>query len=590
MAKTLTKRFNTQMAELFKDQFSLTTESYYVFIAGHEPFDDDLSPPAPNTSVNDGVFRIKERMIYGKKITPDDVAMLATKYVWTANTEYQKYDDSLSDLHLYNFYVVADEATDQHVFKCLNNPGTPSISKPLLSETSAEDISYIKLADDYQWKYLYTISASDYNKFATEKFMPVYLNEDVRAAAVDGAIEAIALDFAGANYNSYTSGVFQDFFVGGNTQIFALESSASSNANFYNGCGVYIASGTGAGQFRNILQYTVVGDQKRIVVDEPFDVTLDNTSEYEITPYVSITGDGSGAKARAQINTAANSIGRIEMIARGTGYTYATAVVTGNTGFINVTSNTTQVANSAIIRPIISPPGGHGANNYAGLYATNLGISVSFTETESNTLPTTNDYRTVGIIRNPLYANVEVSISSPVGTFLDEMAVVQDTTGAKGIVTFANSSLVRLTNVQGELAVGNRLVSDAVSANVSAVAGQPEFFDATTTFTIELTNSGSFANGFALDEPIVQGETASGKVFFANSTVVKATSVMGVFNASGGEDAFIEGSTTGAIGKVLSITQPNVVKHSGQVLYVENMMPIQRANTQTETVKIVLKF
>ena len=66
----------------------------------------------------------------------------------------------------------------------------------------------------------------------------------------------------------------------------------SSNTDFYKNSSFYIRSGKGAGQLKNITEYIVTGNERRILIDENFDILPDNTSKFEIGPRVIITGDG----------------------------------------------------------------------------------------------------------------------------------------------------------------------------------------------------------------------------------------------------------------------------------------------------------
>ena len=591
MANITPKNINIGSAARFFDEIQNSTEdAFYIFVGNHTPFDDDSEPPLPDNSPYNVGYNVFDEMMFLKRVQPADVALMVNKSVWTSNTEYQRWDSDLNDLANEDFFVVADEAGSYHVFLCLNNKdGIASTSKPLLSETSPDDVSYVKLVDDYQWKFLYTISASDYNKFSTDNFMPVFANTAVAAAAVNGAIEVIVVDNAGTGYNSYTEGTFSDFSIGGNNRIYALDASASANASFYDGCSIYIKSGAGAGQLRQILDYVISGTQKKIVLDSAFDDPVDLTSEYEITPYVIIEGNGEGATARALVNATGNTIDRVEIITRGENYSYANVTITGNTGIINVTSNTAIVADEAVARVIISPLGGHGANNFKELYADKVGISVTISNTESGVLPISNDFRTIGLVKNPLLANVELAISSSNGSLLADMEVTQATTGAKGVLSFANSTVLRVTRVQGSFDTGYRISNDAntaISANVTTVSGQDNVIDASTTLAITITDNGVFANGFALDEQVTQGENASGYVYHANTTTLKLTRVKGTFVPA----VTVIGETSEAEASVASVTEPDIVRYTGEVLYIENMEPVQRAADQSETAKLIISF
>lgn len=197
--------------------------------------------------------------------------------------------------------------------------------------------------------------------------------------------------------------------------------SLSANTDFYKGSTIYIRSGKGAGQLREISEYIVTGDERRVLVNPAFDVSVDTTSSYQITPKVSITGDGSGAKAIAIVNPRSqNAIDRIEVIEKGQGYTYADVVVTGNTGFLS-TANTQQSldATSATVSALVAPPGGHGSDAINELYGNRIGVSIRFEGDENGTIPVQNDYRKIGLMKEPLFANVELSIESATGQTID---------------------------------------------------------------------------------------------------------------------------------------------------------------------------
>jgi hypothetical protein len=65
------------------------------------------------------------------------------------------------------------------------------------------------------------------------------------------------------------------------------------------------------------------------------------------------------------------------------------------------------------------------------------------------------------------------------------------------------------------------------------------------------------------------------------------TNVKGNFTA--GEGGVI-GSSSGATLTIQSVTKSDIVKGSGEVLYIENITPIPRSNNQSETFKFILEF
>lgn len=104
---------------------------------------------------------------------------------------------------------------------------------------------------------------------------------------------------------------------------------------------------------------------------------------------VIITGDGSGATATASINTISQVVSNVTMTSYGTGYTYASVSITGGGG------------SGAQARPIIPPPGGHGSNPLYELGGCRVMIDAKIRNSEGGILPTSNDFRQIGIIKDP---------------------------------------------------------------------------------------------------------------------------------------------------------------------------------------------
>jgi len=64
------------------------------------------------------------------------------------------------------------------------------------------------------------------------------------------------------------------------------------------------------------------------------------------------------------------------------------------------------------------------------------------------------------------------------------------------------------------------------------------------------------------------------------------TNVKGVINA----EEEVVGVTSVARANVTGRVEPDLVKYSGDVIFLEYIDPVTRSNTQSEQIKIVLKF
>lgn len=411
----LTLRTATVLSTVFG---ATPNSTFFVFAGRPIPWpNNDSSISVPSDSDHDNTIDIYQNMVFGVQINAKTVLPMASRHEWAANTVFTMYSDTDPNLYTENFFTVVNAVSQYHVFKCLdNNGGIPSIYSPTFGDTNSQDASY-QTADGYVWKYLYTIPKSQFDLFSTPDFIPVIDNANTNGNAVSGAIDVITFQadpisnaiLNGSGYNNYYEGQFvsSDIQVGGNNLIFGIGNTASTTNGFYTNCIIYITGGTGAGQYKNVSSYRVVSNIKEILVDTAFITPPDATSTYQISPSVQVYGDSDSVTvncvARALVNAfSSNGLYKIDVLQRGAGYRIATA----NVNF----DPSVGVTNAASLEVIIPPPGGHGSNAYMELGASQLGISVQFANNAGNTIPTQNDYRVVGIIANPLFANVLVNM------------------------------------------------------------------------------------------------------------------------------------------------------------------------------------
>lgn len=127
---------------------------------------------------------------------------------------------------------------------------------------------------------------------------------------------------------------------------------------------------------------------------------VDGGYGYDSVPTVTITGDGVGATARA-IRTNDSRISAIEILTEGTGYTTATAVLSG----VNATEN-------AILSVPIAPRGGHGSDAISELFCKSVVFTGTLSREKNQGLSPTNDYRQICIIKNPKVFNKNTSLRS----------------------------------------------------------------------------------------------------------------------------------------------------------------------------------
>lgn len=391
--------------------------NYYIYVGNNRDADGAASVQ-PYDDIREVHHDAYNHMLFGKRIAANTDVRLMIRNVPYQSGVLDMYDDQDSTISTKDFYAVVNADAFYHIFKCLdNNMGANSTVTPNFTHISGANTQFYQTSDGYKWKYMYSISDTTYARFATTEYIPVEANTTVSNSAVDGSIDNIIIEDTGRGYDNHLQGTFSTgtLRIGGNNRVFMVTNSAASVSNhFYTRCMLSIVGGTGIGQHKTISSYFVNSTGKYVVSNSEFTTALAVDSQYEITPGVEVLGDHevtTNAIARALINSSAsNSVHRIEIIDRGAAYKTANAFVT--------THPSVGVFSEAVIRPIIAPPGGHGANAATELYCKHLAVTARLSNTEANTIPATNGFRQIGLIKNPKFYNVQFTIEDVEGTFV----------------------------------------------------------------------------------------------------------------------------------------------------------------------------
>jgi hypothetical protein len=139
-----------------------------------------------------------------------------------------------------------------------------------------------------------------------------------------------------------------------------------------------------------------------------------------------------------------------------------------------------------------------------------------------------------------------VQVTCTNGTFNVGNYIRNSTNTANGYVTFANSSYLRVTRTSGTFSINQTIINNLnIQANLAGVYK-----------TLVLTNIGG-PNKFQSGNFRIRG---------ANS------------------------GTIGLSERANSIKLPELVKNTGEVIYLENVTPFELSNTSKEVVKLVIKF
>jgi hypothetical protein len=199
----------------------------------------DFSPPNPVDSL-DELSEIYDDMIAVKRVTRSDVSEVIRKRVWQPGVVYDMYKHDYgtitnnvvklsatgqSKLYDSQFYVMNK---DFQVYKCIYNGQDPDVNQNGIVSTvepTGTSTSIFTTSDGYKWKYMYTISISDYIKFVSSDFIPVRKDTSVQNAAVDGAIHQILISNRGTGL---TNGIYYTPVVGDGTSNCVVKITVSS--------------------------------------------------------------------------------------------------------------------------------------------------------------------------------------------------------------------------------------------------------------------------------------------------------------------------------------------------------------------------
>lgn len=507
--KLVTSNFNVAAAANFINSFA--NNDYFVYAARHIPFaGSDSNIPVPNNSINTIDTDVYDNMIFAKRVTSSDVAFMAKKNLWASNTYYDMYDHIDGALETKNFFITVDDDTEYNVWKCLFNNSTNTVTTRSTVAPSrvgtAADLNPVETGDGYVWKYMYTITKTQYEKFATSQYIPVIANNDVIAGATRGTIEVVKVEDAGAGYDNYIeSGTFlsADITVGGIPTFYGAPATAASIDDYYQGCVLKLTSGTGNGEYRRIVNYEGTAVQKKFILDRAFLNTPSAGDTYEVYPYAFIWGDGDESTPAEGIvyvdSTTTNSISRVELLNVGENYRKAESYISEQPITIppsifdetyiqlpEVISSATYFS-PASLRPIVSPKNGHGSDPYNELFAKRVCLSAKFANSESGIIPTENDFRQVGLIKNPLFTEVDVNITNVIGPGFSVGEKVYQYRKLKlhgNVSITANSTTIEKTDF------------GILSSNATIVSGGTGY-DSTANNQLVFNNSGTGGTGAA---------------------------------------------------------------------------------------------
>lgn len=590
MASYTSKEMSVMNAKAFIESLShedgrtaKNSNILYIVLGNQLAYATEPTAPTPIQTDKNKQRELWKQAIGARKVTTGDVSHVVPRYNWTSGTVYAQYRDTDTNLFTRPFYVMTNE---NNVYKCLsNNKGAASTVKPADFSTLPFTTS-----DGYTWKYMYTISLGDADKFLTVSHMPVKtitatdgsVESDrqiaVQNAAVNGAIEIIETVTSGTGYHKVSNGVVESATSTTIRLSASVDNPPSAVDNYYNGSSIYITTGTGAGQIRRIIDYA--GSTKTFTVNSAFTTIANTDSRVIVSPTVTIRGDGQGALAYAEVNNS-GQIANVDIITIGSGYSEAEVIITANAIH----------GSGATANAIISPIGGHGKDPVRELGGDRVLLNAQFHGSQgvsangNGYIPANTDFRSISLLKDPI-------LKCDSNNNFVSTEHVANTSNSPATLRLTTRALISYQQMDGDTPV-NAIVAGETLTNermrLLAELGTLGFITELnpTVRTNQAANNAVYgANGNVV---FVKRDETETDTSFYNIYINNVQSYSNRVPFTNSDQLLKRGNAT-KIATISSIKGPEANTFSGEFIYTENVQKVTRDVEQTEDIKIILDF
>ena len=284
---------------------------------------------------------------------------------------------------------------------------------------------------------------------------------------------------------------------------------------------------------------------------------------------VPIKGDGTGAECTVVVN-ADQQIGTVEITNQGSGYTIGTVDI--------VAGGLPRPDSYPQLDVIIPPTGGHGKDIYKELGATNALIySRIENDPENPDFITGNQIARIGIIENPQ----SFGSSSLLSLDKASAAYAMRLTGTGySSATFTADTIITQTTGTGVTAIGKVISYDQETGVLK--------------YWQDRTMAGFTTVGSATTTPIygLQSDRFTADIATGGSLTITGGSIsLSINNTFDGLSTSINNKTY-YLGQTFTsgLSNPEVKKYSGNMLYLDHRPAITRSSNQKEDIKVILQF
>ena len=287
------------------------------------------------------------------------------------------------------------------------------------------------------------------------------------------------------------------------------------------------------------------------------------------TYYAAVYGDGTSAGtssgAIVRITVSSGSIASFGLTAGsdttihdgGAAYTYGTVNLGSSYTFSDAALSSSSSMGSGTggaVGVIISPKNGHGYSAINELGGHYVMTATTLTQDEGDDVSTANDFREVGLVVDPT---------------------------TYGTSTVASASTARMTFAVKFSSASGTFDADEKISNSSGAIGKVVEWDS--------TNSILYYHQERYGDYGTNSTTGAYTAFSGTGTITGGTSgATGTPSSSSTETVTLANNNT--IAFTSGYANPELQTDSGDIIYIENRKPIQRASDQTEDIKLIIEF
>ena len=287
------------------------------------------------------------------------------------------------------------------------------------------------------------------------------------------------------------------------------------------------------------------------------------------TYYAAVYGDGTSAGtssgAIVRITVSSGSIASFGLTAGsdttihdgGAAYTYGTVNLGSSYTFSDAALSSSSSMGSGTggaVGIIISPKNGHGHSAITELGGHYVMTATTLTQDEGDDVSTANDFREVGLVIDPT---------------------------TYGTSTVASATTARMTYAAKFSSASGTFDADEKISNSAGAIGKVVEWDS--------TNSILYYHQERFGDYGTNSTTGAYVAFSGTGTITGGTSgATGTPSTSATETVTLANNNT--IAFTSGYANPEMQPDSGDIIYIENRKPIQRASDQTEDIKLIIEF